>query len=107
MGKIQLDEDLIITKVIPLDGKRLKILLNTGSEIMLNMTNRLETARFASLQNEEVFQSVTTDGYELHFSKGGNYALDFSLEEAIRMSISSPESVYKHFLKEAPASKIY
>ena len=36
--------------------------------------------------------SVTTDGFYLHFDVEPNYALDFTLREALRMSISSPDS---------------
>ena len=100
MEKERSKEDLIIKEVIPLEGKRLKLILNTGSELMLNMNNRLETARFAALKNDTIFESVSTNGYELHFETKDNYALDFSLEEALHMSVTTPESNYTHYLNE-------
>ena len=81
-----------IQKVVPLEGKRLWLTLNTGSELLLNMSNRLNTTRFYPLNDDRVFCSVSTDGFSLHFCVEDNYALDFTLREAIRMSVSSPNS---------------
>ena len=87
MGKSQ---NLMIRQVIPLEGWRLRLLLCTGSELLLNMANRLETVRFCPLKDEAVFNSVTTDGFYIHFDVEPNYALDFTLREALKMSVSAP-----------------
>ena len=84
------EESPLITSVVPLKGKRLKLCLNTGSELVLDMNNRLETVRFWPLKDDRVFNSVTTDGFYLHFNIDPNYALDFTLGEAMKMSVSSP-----------------
>lgn len=82
----------LILSVVPLEGKRLHLTLSTGSELLLNMKNRLQTTRFYPLNNDAVFNSVTTDGFYLHFETAANYALDFTLREALRMSVSTPEA---------------
>lgn len=83
-----------ITAVEALNGKRLRLVLSTGSELLLNMQNRLNTTRFYPLNDDEVFNSVTTDGFYLHFDVKPNYALDFTLREALRMSVSGPGSSF-------------
>lgn len=84
-------EPLTITKVVPLEGRRLKLSLSTGSELILDMSNRLNTVRFCPLKDGKIFESVTTDGYYLHFNLTPNYALDFTLKEAIQMTVSTPD----------------
>ena len=81
----------LIQSVVPLEGKRLRLVLRTGSELLLNMQNRLHTTRFYPLNDDAVFNSVTTDGFYLHFDVKSNYALDFTLREAMRMSVIAPE----------------
>lgn len=80
----------LITKVVPLEGKRLRLTLYTGSELVLNMENRLNTMRFYPLNDDDIFHSVTTDGFYLHFDTTPNYALDFTLREALRMAVYAP-----------------
>ena len=87
MGKTQ---NFMIRQMIQLEGRRLRLLLSTGSELLLNMTNRLNTNRFCPLKDDAVFNSVTTDGYYLHFDVKPNYALDSTLKEAMQMSVSTP-----------------
>ena len=88
-------EDLpLIVEVVPLEGKRLRLIFNTGSELVLNMKNRLGTIRFYPLNDDDVFNSVSTDGFYLHFDVESNYALDFTLREALRMAISTPGNPY-------------
>ena len=79
-----------ITEVVPLKGKYLKLNLSTGSVLLLNMKNRLNTTRFYPLNDDTVFNSVTTDGFYLHFHTKPNYALDFTLREALWMSVWMP-----------------
>ena len=76
--------------MITLPKKRLRLTLRTGSELVFNMQNRLNTNRFYPLNDDAVFNSVTTDGFCLHFDVKRNYALYFTLQEAIQMTISDP-----------------
>ena len=94
MRKNKTKPEPLIKGVVPLANKRLRIMLNTGSELLLNMENRLNTVRFFPLQDESVFYSVKTDGFYIRFDVESNYALDFTLHEAIKMSISSPTQPY-------------
>lgn len=90
----------LIKSVIPQEGKRIRIILGTGSELILNMENRLNTVRFCPLQDESVFYSVKTDGFYIRFDVESNYALDFTLHEAIKMCISSPSHPYYQLAEE-------
>ena len=80
----------VISAVLPLEGKRLRLIFSTGSELILNMENRLNTVRFFPLRDDKVFNSVKTDGFSLQFEVRHNCALDFSLYEALRMAACSP-----------------
>ena len=70
------ENDPLITEVVPLPQKRLRITLRTGSELVLNMHNQLNTNRFYPLKDDAVFSSVTTDGLYRHFDVKRNYAPD-------------------------------
>ena len=56
------DEENVITGVSALPGHRLRIELRTGSVLELHMANRLDSARYYPLRDEELMRSVTTDG---------------------------------------------
>jgi len=47
--------------VVPLEGYRLLIELNTGSSITVDLSSKLKTARFAELADREVFNNVKAD----------------------------------------------
>lgn len=49
----------------------LEVTVATGSVILFDFRSRLGTARFGMLMNEELFQSVHTDGHYLIFYKEG------------------------------------
>lgn len=51
-----------IKSVVAKDDHQLEVTLENGSSIVINMTNRLNTIRFALLRDIEVFKNVTTDG---------------------------------------------
>ena len=51
-----------IKSVVPKEDYRLEVLLENGSSIILNMTNRLNTVRFGLLVDKEFFGRATTDG---------------------------------------------
>ena len=84
----------MIRSVTPLCGKRLRLELSTGSVLELNMASRLETVRFCPLRDEEIFNSVSTDGFYLHFNVQPNYELDFTLREAVLMAVNDPPHTY-------------
>ncbi|MBP7177252.1 MAG: DUF2442 domain-containing protein [Thermoclostridium sp.] len=52
-----------IKGVAPLDDYRLEIMLDNGSNIILNMGSRLHTVRFIMLSDKEFFKKVSTDGF--------------------------------------------
>ncbi|WP_125144428.1 DUF2442 domain-containing protein [Clostridium transplantifaecale] len=56
-----------IQSVTPLAAHRLMLRFATGSEVLLNMGNHLETLRYSPLADEDVFRSVTTNGNTLFF----------------------------------------
>ncbi|MDP4182112.1 MAG: DUF2442 domain-containing protein [Bacillota bacterium] len=51
-----------IESVVPKANYCLEVLLDNGSSVTLNMTNRLRTLRFSLLEDKEFFRQVTTDG---------------------------------------------
>lgn len=61
----------VFKSVKPLPHWKLDIQMETGSIILFDFTTRIRTARFGSLENEEVFRSVTTDGDSLIFFQNG------------------------------------
>ena len=54
------DEENVITGVSALPGHRLRIELRTGSVLELHMANRLDSARYYPLRDEELMRSVAT-----------------------------------------------
>lgn len=53
---------LQIKSVVPLEDYRLKVLLENGSSIILNLADKLNTVRFGLLEDKDFFRRVTTDG---------------------------------------------
>lgn len=51
-----------IKGITPLDGYRLEIMLDNGSEIILNLESRLHTVRFSMLSDKAFFNKAATDG---------------------------------------------
>jgi len=51
-----------IKGVTPLENYRLEIVLDNGSEIILNLASRLQTVRFNMLSDREFFKKAATDG---------------------------------------------
>jgi Protein of unknown function (DUF2442). len=47
-----------IKSVTPLDGFRLEIMLDNGSEIILNLESRLHTVRFGILSDKDFFKKA-------------------------------------------------
>jgi len=59
-----------IRTVIPLEGHRLLIELNTGSSITVDLLPKLKTARFAELKDQSVFEDVKTDSETVIWGDG-------------------------------------
>ena len=59
----------------------LKVRMRTGTTIHFDFRTRLNTARFGTLMDEELFQSVYTDGNYLIFSKTGKMTVRITAKE--------------------------
>jgi hypothetical protein len=59
-----------ITSVVPLNDWRLFVEMETGSVIVVDMSRKLDTARYSDLRNPELFRSVTTDGDVVSWGSG-------------------------------------
>ncbi|WP_206460495.1 hypothetical protein [Anaerovorax sp. IOR16] len=66
----------IFRAVTPIEDGCLKVEMETGSTVSLDMHRRMQSVRFGLLRNQEVFQSVTTDGYRLIFYRDGEEVLE-------------------------------
>ena len=67
--------------VHPLAGYQLEITMGTGTTIRFDFSTRLNTARFGSLRDEELFHSVKTDGNYLIFDKAGKMPVKITASE--------------------------
>lgn len=85
-----LDEEAVIAGVSAMPGHRLRIELRTGSVLELNMSNRLDSARYYPLRDEELMRTVTTDGSYLRFGREPNFAVQFSVRMAVLMALNLP-----------------
>ncbi len=59
----------------------LEVTMETGSVIYFDFNSRLRTVRFGTLRDEELFQSVKTDGDYLIFSKAGKMPVKITASE--------------------------
>lgn len=66
----------IFHAVTPMKDDCLQIKMESGSTVCLDMHNRLQSVRFGLLRDQDVFQSVKTDGYRLIFYKDGSEVLE-------------------------------
>lgn len=64
-------------------AKRLLVELDNDNVIYLNMSDKLDTVRFHDLQNDSIFEDVTTDGYALYWDFG---RISISLSEIYEMT---------------------
>lgn len=51
-----------IRSVMPLNDWRLFVEMETGSVMVVDLSRKLDTARFGDLRNLDLFRSVSTDG---------------------------------------------
>ncbi len=73
-----------ILDVTPMENYRLRLSLDVGNVLELDMKNRLQTVWFYSLWDRELFRSVATDGENLTF--GG--ALQYSFEDLLLLVLA-------------------
>lgn len=66
----------IFHAVTPMEDERLQVEMESGSMVCLDMHSRVQSVRFGLLKNQDVFQSVATDGYRLIFYQNGREVLD-------------------------------
>jgi two-component system chemotaxis response regulator CheY len=64
-----------------LPGYQLEVVMETSSIIQFDFRTRLNTARFGMLRDEELFQSVQTDGNYLIFYKAGRMPVKITASE--------------------------
>ena len=64
---------------------RLKVMMGTGATIDFNFKYRLDTMRFGALRDEEMFQSVRTDGNCLIFEKNGKIPIKITASEFMNL----------------------
>ena len=60
-----------ITSVFPLAGRMLKLELGSGETAVIDMKKKLDTIRFAALQDETLFMSARTDGNRVLWGGSG------------------------------------
>lgn len=66
----------IFRAVTPMEDGCLQVEMESGSTVRLDMHRRLQSVRFGLLRNQDVFRSVTTDGYRLIFYRDGSEVLE-------------------------------
>ncbi len=59
-----------IKSILPLNDWRLFVEMETGSVIVVDMSRKLDTARYGDLRNVALFRSVTTDGDVISWGNG-------------------------------------
>ncbi len=74
-------KDGYFKSVRPLPDYQLEVIMETGTNIRFDFRTRLNTARFGMLKDEELFQSVRTDGDYLIFQKTGRMPVKITASE--------------------------
>ena len=59
-----------IRTIMPLKDWRLFVEMGTGSVLVVEMSRKLETARYADLRDSALFNSVRTDGNVISWGNG-------------------------------------
>lgn len=73
---------LRITNVNYLEGYTLKICLNNGNSLILNLESKINTLRFLQLRDRELFKKASTDGYCIYW----NELIEISITEAFEIA---------------------
>lgn len=63
----------------------LKIKFNNGTTLILNLENKVKTARFRQLMDKELFQRVNSDGFSIRW----NELTEISVAEAFEIAQST------------------
>lgn len=71
-----------IATVIPLEDYHLKVVLDNGSSITLNLKPRLHTVRFSILADEAFFKRATSDGLCIFWDN----KLEISINEVFQLA---------------------
>ncbi len=71
-----------IKAVVPREDYRLEVLLENGSSIILNLSERLNTIRFGMLADREFFERVSTDGSFVRW----NNIIEISASEVFQLA---------------------
>lgn len=79
--EINLTSEGYFKSVHALPDYQLEITMGTGTTIHFDFRARLNTARFGSLRDEELFNSVRTDGNYLIFDKTGKMQVKITASE--------------------------
>ncbi len=64
-----------------LSNYQLVVTMETGTKIHFDFRPRLDTVRFGTLRDEELFHSVQTDGNYLIFNKSGRMPVRITASE--------------------------
>ncbi len=75
-----------VRSVIPLEGYRLVIEMDTGSSVMVDLQKKLKTARFAELADVSVFQTVKAVGETVIWGDG---VLKVPISELIDVAVGT------------------
>ena len=75
-----------IQSVIAQPGYILRVNWTSGSTTLLNMRPNLKSPRFAALRDEEVWRSVSTDGYTIRWTDAKGYPYDMAEYEVNRFT---------------------
>jgi two-component system chemotaxis response regulator CheY len=79
------NERKVFVKVIPLPDYCIDIETQTGSRIHFDFNTRLQSVRFGLLRDEEIFNSVHTDGFYLLFGEAGREAVKIAAPDFMDM----------------------
>lgn len=84
-----------LRSVTPLDGYRLFLELTSGSIAIVDLSNKLETARFYNLRDENLFKTAITDG---DYVIWGNGEVQLTTKELINVLLLGSGNIggYKH-----------
>lgn len=66
---------------------QLEVTMATDSVVRYNFRGKLDTSRFEVLRDEELFQSVHTDGHYLIFSKEGTVPVEITAFEFMDLTL--------------------
>jgi hypothetical protein len=78
-----------IKNIEAMENGVLKVILETGNSILVDMSPRLSTSRFGVLNQDEVWKSADTDGRFVHWYQEGDEVAEISFDELMKMTLGS------------------